>query len=112
MILRIIEEQKNEINTGKRCLHRSQAQTARYVWEGNEHREDIDEDHPLLLQGWKPGKNVISPIRRAHSAPNQLHHTEASLILKEETVSQLNRGRPNNRQRAKRSDSYGDYRNM
>ena len=105
---RVIQEQTCEINTGNRCLHRIEAERSRSLWESDEYVQ-IDPHHPRFLHGWTPGHDLISPVRRSTSAPNQLVHTEASLILKEEAVSKIDRSPFRTRRKKCR---YSDYQNM
>ena len=105
---RVIQEQTSEINTGNRCLHRIESERSRSLWESDEYVL-IDPHHPRFLHtGCRPGHDLISPIRRSTSAPNQLVHTEASLILKEKAVSEIDRSRF----RTRRKCRHQDYQNM
>ena len=105
---RVIQEQTCEINTGNRCLHRIEAERSRSLWESDEYVQ-IDPHHPRFLHGWTPGHDLISPVRRSTSAPNQLVHTEASLIMKEKAVSKIDRSPFRTRRKKCRSS---DYQNM
>ena len=105
---RVIQEQTCEINTGNRCLHRIESERSRSLWESDEYVQ-IDPHHPRFLHKGTPGHDLISPVRRSTSAPNQLVHTEASLILKEEAVSKIDRSPFRTRRKKCR---YSDYQNM